>query len=246
MKKILLLICFIVPLLASAQLTPHINTTVNQFQFQTKGNTKAYVDSNAVFQVGGAVNDVKLDSVYGFLLEGSATNWDDALPASVTIGSGATAPSFTSFNGNLFAYEFVGTGATAKQLNMGFELYHSYKEGSTIYPHIHVYIPDNATGGTIKFFMEYTWTNIGSTGAVATTTISGTIVRTANQGIANNAILSFTPITGVGLTISSIVMCRIYRDPADAADTFGASVWLKAAGIHYESNTLGSRTITTK
>jgi hypothetical protein len=91
--------------------------------------------------------------------------------------------------------------ALAEQMN------HDYKEGSDIVPHIHLYIPDDGTGGVIKFYMNYTWVNIDSTGSVAETTVSGTITRTANQGIGNNAILSFGTISGTGktFTISGVV-----------------------------------------
>jgi hypothetical protein len=129
---------------------------------------------------------------------------------------------------------------------MGFQIPHWYKEGSVIVPHVHIYIPDDGTGGVIKFYCEYAWTNIDQTGEVSTTTVSGTITRTASQGINNNAILSFGNITGTGKTISSVFMCRIYRNPADAADTFTSSVWLKSADIHAEKDTEGSRTITAK
>lgn len=173
--------------------------------------------------------------------------WKDLYPSSVTIGSGGTAPSFTQYNGNLYAYEFVGTSAT-KQLNMGFQLNHDYKEGSDIKFHVHLYIPDDGTGGVIKMSCEYTWTNINQTGTVNTTTITGTVTRAANAGINNNAILSFDSaiISGSGKGISSVFMCRIFRDPIDNADTFGLSVWLKSADIHYQVDTLGSRQETAK
>ena len=191
-------------------------------------------------------NYTQFEADGSMLMVGSATVFDDVYPSSVTIGSGGSAPSFTAYNGNLRAYEFLGSGATTKELNMGFQIPHSYKEGSTIVPHIHLYIPDDGTGGVIKFYCEYTWTNVNQTGTTATTTTSGTITRVANEGINNNAILSFGEIVGTGKTMSSVFMCRIYRNPADAADTFGVSCWLKSADIHIEMDTLGSRQILTK
>lgn len=105
---------------------------------------------------------------------------------------------------------------------------------------------DDGTGGVIKFYMDYVWGNVDSTGTIAETTVSGTITRIANAGIANNAILSFGTISGIGKTISSVFMARIYRNPADVADTFGVSTWLKSADIHYECDTIGSRQIINK
>lgn len=209
----------------------------------TQGAICVHIDNNPVSgRFGDDTNYTNFESDGTMVANGNATCWDDLLPSSVAVQStGTNAASFTAYNGNLRAYEYVGTGASFKEVNIGWQLSHTWLEGSDIIPHIHLYIPDNAVGGVIKIYGEYTWTNIGQTGAVATTTVSGTITRTANQGVANNIILSLGAITGTGKTISSMFMSRIYRDPTDVADTFGASVWLKSADIHYQKNMLGSR-----
>jgi len=202
-------------------------------------NTTIYSDSN-----GGTAKDLHIATGAAKTLVLDTVVWDDVYPSSVTVGPGASAPAFTTYNGNLRAYEFLGTGVTTKDLNIGFQFYHSiYTGGSiTLGPHLHLYIPDDATGGVIKFYMEYTWAEIGSTGALTPVTISGTVTRAANAGIANNAILSFNSAAITGSKgISSVLMCRIYRDPADTADTFGASVWLKSADVHIPKDTQGSR-----
>ena len=173
-------------------------------------------------------------------LERSSPNvWDDLLQNSVTVGGGASAPTFSAYNGNLLAYEFLGTGVTTKDLQMAWQMPHAWKEGSDIEPHIHLYVPNDGTGGVIKFYFEYTWTNVDAE-EVAATTISGTYTVTAAAGN-RHRILQATSIVGTGKTLSSIVSARIYRNPADAADTFAASVWLKAADIHYLKDSHGSR-----
>lgn len=171
---------------------------------------------------------------------GDATCWDDLLPSSVTVGSGVNAPAFTSYNGNLRAYEFVGAVQT-KELNMGFQMSHTREANSSISPHIHLYIPDDVSGGVIKFGLEYTWTSINDVGAISTNTIYGTVTRTANQGINNNAILKFPDIVGTNKGLSSLLMCRLFRNAADSEDTFGSSVWLKSSDIHIIKDMLGSR-----
>lgn len=165
--------------------------------------------------------------------------WDDLPPSSVATVGGPSVPSNSAYNGNLRAYEFVGTGPTAKELHLGFQMRHAYVEGSSIVPHLHLYIPDDVAGGVIKFYCEYTWVNVGGSEA-ATTTISGTITRAGSAGVSGNAILSFGAVVGAGMDVSSIFSCRVYRDPADVADTFAASVWLKQADIHYMADSIGS------
>lgn len=186
---------------------------------------------------------------------GAATTYDDVYPSSVTVGVGGTAPSFTAYNGNLKAYEFTG-GVSNKELHIGYQLYHSYKEGANISPHLHLFFTSGAAdiGSTIIFDCEYTWTNVDQEGAVATQTLTGTYTIGANSTVYNNEIFSYTgagsgtglntPIVGTGKTISSIVMTRVVR--RQDLDTFTGSCWLKSADIHIEQDTRGSRQILIK
>lgn len=166
--------------------------------------------------------------------------WDDVYPSAVSVGGGANKPSFTAYAGNLLAYEFVGTGPTTKELQIEFQFPHSRKDGSNVVPHVHLYVPDDATGGIIKFGLEYEWADINDTGTITTTTVYGTITRTAGQGVSRNSILSFGEIDGTGKDISSIMSCRLFRNPADAGDTFEESVWIKSADVHIQKTWLGT------
>lgn len=196
-------------------------------------------DTDGAVYLGGSTNGIKINKGGNLTLLGTATVFDDLMPNAVSVGTGGGVPAFTAYNGNLKAYEFVGAALT-KEIHAEFQLPHAYKEGSNIEPHIHLYVPNDATGGVIKFGCEYTWVNIDGTEG-ATATITGTVTIAAGAGNLHKMI-SFGSITGTGKTISSILSCRIYRDPADAADTFGASVWMKAADVHHERDKIGSFT----
>lgn len=165
--------------------------------------------------------------------------WDDVYPVAVSVGGAASTPSFTAYSGNFQAYEFVGA-ATAKALRMEFQFPHGRTDGSPIIPHLHLYIPDDGTGGIIRFTCEYEWSDVNDTGAISGNTLTGTITRTASQGIAQNAVLSFGEVADAGHGVSSIFSCVITRDPTNAGDTFGASVWLRSADIHVQKTWLGS------
>lgn len=194
----------------------------------------------ATVRIGTSSNYVQVDENGDISLVGTATQWDDVYPSSVTVGTqGSNVPAFTAYNGNLKAYEFHGA-VNLKEINLGFQLNHSYKVESTIVPHIHVYAPSDGSGGVVKFGCEYTWASIDSVGVLATTTVYGTVTLAAST-VYNNKIISFGNITGTGKGMSSVFMCRLFRDPTDNADTFGSSVWLKSADIHIEKDTIGSR-----
>ena len=42
--------------------------------------------------------------------------------------------------------------------------------------------------------------------------------------------------------LSSMLICRLYRDPADAADTYPQDVAFLQFDVHYEIDSLGSET----
>lgn len=200
--------------------------------------------SGATAKFGGPTHYSEFEADGTYKANGDATTWDDVYPSAVTVGVGSNAPAFTTYSGNYKAYEFVGSSLT-KEIHMNFQIPHPYKESSTISPHIHIYVPNDASGGTIKFYCECSWLNVGGT-EPASATISGTLTIGANAGNLGNEILGFGTLIGTGKTISSLLKCRIYRDPTDPADTFGSSVWLMSADVHIEQDTLGSRAILTK
>lgn len=208
-------------------------------------NSSYKFDVNGTSRFGTSSNYTSTESDGTLVFTGDATVFDD-VSCNLLVG-GATTPTATIYNGGVLrAYEYVGSSVLTRDQNGMIQLPHSYKEGSNVTVHVHLYIPNDVTGGTIKMSCTYTWANINSTSAISETTITGTVIRTAGQGISNNAILSFPAITGTGKTISSIIAFRLLRDAGDASDTFGSSVWVKSIDAHFEKDTEGSRTETTK
>lgn len=168
----------------------------------------------------------------------AATVWRDLLPTAVYTPTGVQSPNITVYPGatTLKCQEFPNAGA--EEFNPTYQLPHEWLEGSTVYPHLHIAIPNDGTGGTINFQMVYQWANVAQTGVVSEVTInSTTITRTANQGISHNHIVSFPAIVGTGKTLSSCISCRVVR----STGTFTPSVWLKSADVHVECDMLGSR-----
>lgn len=167
------------------------------------------------------------------------TRWIDLLPTSVATGLGSSAPSFTVYNSPLEAYEFVGT-STDKNLLIAFQFPHGWKAGTNIIPHVHLYIPDDGTGGDLKFNCTYSWVNVNGA-EPSTTTITKTQTIAASAGNQGNVILSFGEIDGSGKDFSSIFSCEIEREASDTTnDTFPSSVWLKSADLHIQVDKFGT------
>lgn len=116
---------------------------------------------------------------------------------------------------------------------------HTWWEGTAIYPHVH-WGPIDSIAGNVEWEMEYSWANIGAVfGATATITVVDPIAAQNTHQIA-----SFSAIDGTGMTISSILQIRLYRDgtAGNVHDTYGNSAALLEFDIHYQKNTFGSVT----
>lgn len=193
-------------------------------------------------QAGGNISRQEAEQLKAMLTRARALTidrFDDLLPLGISIGPASSAPSFTAYNGgNLRAYEYSNT--VLKALLMGWQLAHSWKVASPIYPHLHLFIPAGVTG-VIKFGMSYTWCNIDDVEG-AETVITGTLTVSSGATNNGNAILKLDSamINPAGKTISSLLDAYIYRGPTDAEDTFAGSVWLKSVDFHYQKDSNGS------
>lgn len=193
---------------------------------------------------GGTATDYSTFEADGtYKAVGAATTWTDINISGLSLAGGPAAPTAVNVNGStILAYSFSGTNPTPDELHGSLEILHDYKEGSDIVPHVH-WAPSTADVGDVKWQLEYMWINSGANFS-GSTVISGT---TAAGGVAwNERRTNLGTISGAGKTIGSRFAFRLFRDAADAADTYDAGAVLFDIGVHYERDTLGSRQITTK
>jgi hypothetical protein len=92
--------------------------------------------------------------------------------------------------------------------------------------------------------LEYSWADDEDSTFPANATIS---VTDAASGTAwQNQLANFAAISGTNKTIQSTFVFRVFRDPADAADTYASDAGFLVFGVHFQQDTVGSRQITTK
>jgi hypothetical protein len=169
----------------------------------------------------------------------SISLWDDIIIMPESLGSGASSPDLTTFSGTILAYAFDGN-VTSEQLYGGFEIPHTYKEGTTLRPHIH-WSPSNANAGNVKWKLDYVICDKNTGGFTSPATISA-IQETGSQSLKNN-VVEFDIISGTDIRIGCIVKFRLYRDPTDVNDTYASDAFLLSLGIHHEVNSDGSRQV---
>lgn len=181
------------------------------------------------------------------ILNGTASNFTDLVVNPGTArNSGASVPKWADFVTDIptFLFEDGKTQAIAFQV----QLTHDYKQGSAIYPHIH-WAPMTAAGSQrVKWVLVYQWVNFNGNFEVTSSSQSGYLV-VGDGGSPSVSLVSKqhtitelgTGIPGTDKTISSILMCRLYRDGTDGTDTYTNDAALLSIDFHYEIDTFGSR-----
>jgi hypothetical protein len=210
-----------------------------------------------------APSDLVLSCGTDKTLELTETVWDD-LRVPLTSGRpGLTnPPSWSQYRDNgaasigVYAWAFSDQAVAANEEELWFQvqLPHNWKEGTTIKPHIHWGIKTaGAANEFVKWGLEYTWANIDGTigtttiitsdaSSAATATISGDTTLLINK----HYVTDIGDITGTGKTISSMLLCRIFRNSSHADDDLAQDAYGFEIDFHHEVDTMGSRQILVK
>ena len=179
---------------------------------------------------------------------GDATVFNDiVVPLSSARVPASNAPNWESFIGNLNAYTY---GLNDFQ-EFSTELAHSYKSGSTIQFHVHGAV--NGTDGTerkIKVEIEYTIADVPAENGFgdvypATTTIDGELTIPASTTDLTAFSIDVGDDTTGNFVQGAIVKGRVRRIASTGTEP-ASNPFFTEVGIHIESDTIGTRTATSK
>jgi hypothetical protein len=165
--------------------------------------------------------------------------------------TGANAPTFEQWltNGSgsrgVYLYSFDNANAgSEKEIFFTVQMPHNWAS-TAINLHVHWIAATTAASSKVRWALEYTWaeptTVFGNTTVIyADTTIDAKTGTTAF----NHEITSFAALTPTSAQdgLSSTMICRLYRDSANAADTYTNKAGLLYIDAHYELDKLGSNT----
>lgn len=227
-----------------AGLAAHIALTSNVHGVtgSVVGTSDAQIISGKKYGGNTNYSEFEADGTLHFV--GDATVWNDINISLIPPVTGSAAPSIIAVNGDsrLKCYAFSGTNVTPDELSSSLELLHDYKESSDIVPHLH-WAPSTADAGNVKWQLRYMWiqrNGVATGGATIT-------VTTATPGVAWETVRSdFPTISGTGKGIGSRFVYNLFRDAADAADTYAHDAAVFDFGLHFEIDTVGSRQIQQK
>ena len=160
------------------------------------------------------------------------TVWDD-LRSPVTAINPPGLGSDPTFDTTNIGYSFAN--GSLNFLFIILQLPHSYKEGTDIVPHIH-WMPSTTNTGTVSWRLEYAWVNnLETQPGLTTVDITPTPNGTANKLQLN----TFGAISKANAEISSMLTIKLSR--LGNTDAFTGNAILKEFDVHFQINTLGSR-----
>lgn len=170
--------------------------------------------------------------------------YQDYLVPGLALGIGVSAPDLAAFRGTLYQRAFAGTGVTVEQGFFTVHILHDIKPGT--YPTFHIHCGHNISSGTytadtaaVKWYIDYSVAQGYKVGTFpAATTLSTTITMGAQyvHHITSDEDMTITE----DLEPDMLILGRIYRDPADAADTFGYDCSLFQIDLHYQIGQIGT------
>lgn len=179
--------------------------------------------------------------------------WKDMLGEIFIKSPGANDPTLSAFIGTVSEFSF--SNAVLNEANLNFHIPHDYMAGSDIYLHFHWAQNVVDTGGTAgvpgscKWQAEVTYAK-GHNQAAFITPVTTSVTQTASgtqyqHMIAEVQLSAASPsasqIDSDNLEPDGIIGVRVYRDPADVADTLNQVPFLIYTDIHYMTTNIGTK-----
>ncbi len=170
-------------------------------------------------------------------IKSNSTGWNDYLFSGLSLGFGASPPDLEVFRDGIQQRAFVGTGVLVEEGFFDIHVLHDYKEGTKLYPHVHWSHKIGAPSGSVVWQIEYLIAK-GHSGGVfgASTTIE--LIEVAGVQYTHQLIE-----TEIGDAIDAsliepdtLILGRVFRDPAHASDTFENDAFLLQIDFHVESD----------
>ena len=152
-------------------------------------------------------------------------------------GIGANDPDWSIFRDGIRAYEFSAT--IMKELWFAYHVDHDFALDTDIYFHAH-WAVTGTNAGAVRWGFEYTTCKgHGQQAFPATQTVY--VAQAANGTAYQHMIAETSAVTLAGLEPDSLILCRVFRDAADGADTQTGKSFLLVADVHYQVERFASK-----
>lgn len=157
----------------------------------------------------------------------------DGLEPTLREGTGNPAELMT-FVGNTITYGFID--GSVSEVYVNWDLPFAYASGTDLYAALH-WSPGNSTAtGNVRWGLEFTTAAVGAVfGATQNFYVLGSADGTPYRHIQSVS----APYPGAAISINQRFFIRLFRDGADAADTFAGTAYLLGIDFYYQVNKFG-------
>jgi hypothetical protein len=166
--------------------------------------------------------------------------WDDLrTPVNALRVNTVKPPSWVVFrNSEVLSFAAVANEVNENEVSFALQMPHGYKQGTDIIIHFHYTINVEDRTKQAYFGLDYSWANINDVFPAYQTEH----VYTEMNAVADKHMYAaFPAIDGTGKEISSMLVCRFWRDSAvHQLDTAKYNVLVFEIDAHYQSDTQGS------
>lgn len=166
---------------------------------------------------------------------------DYLVPGLALETTGPNSPDIAELRDGLYLTAFAGTGATVEQGFFSLHLLHDLKKDSTPTFHVHWTHNQASPTGDVKWFIDYSFARgYGLDTFPAPTTLS--YVQTAGAQYTHHITDDDSmAVNEANLEPDGQLICRLYRDPADAEDTFAADAFVIGVDMHYQMGQIATK-----
>ncbi len=140
----------------------------------------------------------------------------------------------------VFTFSNDALAANEEELFFVAQMPHHWKEESSIIAHVH-WVPTTNDSGVVRWGLEYSITNIrGSSVLFPSTTIISDNSPTVNNDLNMHVRTVIGTIDMTGQKMSTMLLCRVFRNSSHVDDTYNADAALLEIDFHHLIDSLGS------
>lgn len=166
----------------------------------------------------------------------STPQWDDLRFPALALNPGpANAPNEVNLSGLGGVYLYAFDDGITEDVHFIAQMPHSWYEGSSIEPHVH-WTDHEGNTGDVVWALEYTKAKPGDVFGTTTTISSADTAGSQYE----HQIVELGSIDMTGDTLSTILICRLYRDTDSGSDTMVGDAGLLEVDFHYQIDGFGS------
>lgn len=181
---------------------------------------------------------------------GGQYGWHDITAEFTARTTGAQVPSFVQY-GTTGIYQYQFSNGATQELFIEFHIPHDYVPGSDLFIHTHwsqAAVDTGGAGGTpgnVKWNYSALYAKGFNQQAFQSSPVVVSAVQTAasvarQHMIAEVQLSTGGAIGGNALEVDGVILVRMWRDPADAADTLNVAPFAHFCDLHYQSTNVAT------